>query len=151
MTQPTALNYITCNFGVKGGWAAGYHTGIDYRAPVGTRVHATRRGRVIHVGTDDAYGRYVIVESWHYVKFIRHYYCHLSSFAVKEGQKIYAGNVVGLSGDTGNVTGPHLHYEERHRPFGYYDHHKPILPDWKPIHKSAHDKILKRLGIYKKK
>lgn len=147
MSNPTLLHYVTCSFGVKGSWAAGYHTGIDYRAAVGTKVHVTRRGKVIHVGYDDAYGNYVIVQSWHKYRFIRHYYCHLSKFSVREGQRLNAGNVVGLSGDTGNTTAPHLHYEERHSPFGYYNHHKPVLVDWWPTTKRGKNKVRARIGL----
>lgn len=150
MTQPTALNYVTCEFGRKGSWIAGYHTGIDYRAAVGTEIYATRRGRVVIAGWDKSYGNYVVVESWHKTKFIRHYYCHLSKFYVKRGQRIYAGTTIGLSGETGNATGPHLHYEERVAPFGYWNHQRPVLPEWKPAPKT-YKKILRKIGVLKKK
>lgn len=149
MTRPTLLNHVTCAFGVKGGWIAGYHTGIDYRAPVGTEVFATRRGKVHHVGWDNAYGNYVVVQSWHLTKFIRHYYCHLSAFRVHRGERVVGGEVVGLSGNTGNSTGPHLHYEERVSPFGYWNHQRPVLPAWQPKRPKVLARILRRIGVKK--
>lgn len=147
MTQPTELNYVTCEFGRKGGWIAGYHTGIDYRAPVGTEIYATRRGKVHHVGWDNSYGNYVVIQSWHLGKFIRHYYCHLSKFNVNRGKRVTAGEVVGLSGNTGNSTAPHLHYEERVYPFGYWNHQRPVLPTWKPKNRKWYRKILNKIGV----
>lgn len=152
MTQPTKLNHVTCAFGVKGNWAAGYHTGIDYRAAVGTKIHATRRGRVVKKGKDDAYGNYIVIQSWHRFRPIQHWYCHLKHVPSRPiGNKVLAGHVVGYSGNTGNSTAPHLHYEERVKPFGYHDHIKPVLPKWRPRNPIVYRRILKRLGISKKK
>lgn len=152
MVQPTQLNHVTMGFAVPGKhWAAGRHTGIDYRAPVGTKIHATRRGRVHYTGYNSSYGRYVVIRSWHKNRFIHHYYCHLSKFRVRRGQRVGAGAVVGLSGATGNVTGPHLHYEERIRPFGYWNHQRPVLPQWMPKKKKFRRRALRRLGLWKKK
>lgn len=151
MTRPTELNYVTCEFGRKGSWAAGYHTGIDYRAPEGTEIYATRRGKVHHVGWDNSYGNYIVVQSWHYTRFIRHYYCHLSKFKVNRGKRVFAGTILGLSGNTGNSTGPHLHYEERVAPFGYWNHRSPVLPGWQPKRPKVLEKILRRVGVLKKK
>lgn len=136
MTHPTKLNYVTMPYGVPGNWAAGYHTGIDYRAPVGTSIYATRRGKVVHAGTGgsygSAYGCYVVIQSWHKGRFRQHLYAHLSSAKVKVGQRVRAGDVIGLSGQTGNANGPHLHYEERKSPYTYWYHYKPIMQDWYP-------------------
>src|SRR5688572_22055811 len=116
---------ITTPFGVEGDhWAAGYHTGDDYASPIGTRVVATRAGRVVGAGWNilgAAYGRQVIIET----DGIRHLYAHLSSIAVSSGSRVDRGDKIGEVGDTGNTTGPHLHYEERHSPYGYFDHRKP--------------------------
>lgn len=151
MTFPTYLNFITCEFGRKGDWAAGYHTGIDYRAPVGTPIHTTRKGLIHHVGWDNAYGNYVVIQSWFRTKFIRHYYCHLSDFNVKRGQKVTAGQVIAFSGNTGNSSGPHLHYEERVTPYGYWNHQRPVLPEWKPSNKKWRKKVLAKIASRKKK
>jgi murein DD-endopeptidase MepM/ murein hydrolase activator NlpD len=149
MTQPTELDYVTCEFGRKGPWMAGYHTGIDYRAAVGTEIFATRRGKVVHSGwggNGAAYGNHVVVQSWHRFRFIRHMYAHLSHNIVRVGDRVIAGEVVGKSGITGNTKGPHLHYEERVTPYGYWNHIKPVLPDWKPKDKEVVARILKRIN-----
>src|SRR5688572_6886067 len=122
--SPCPGHPITTPFGVKGDWAAGYHTGDDYAAPIGTRVEATRGGRVVAAGWNiwgAAYGKQVIVET----NGIRHLYAHLSRIRVSAGQRVDRGEKLGEVGQTGNTTGPHLHYEERHSPYGYFDHRKP--------------------------
>lgn len=87
-----------------------HHNGLDFGAPVGTPVRSTMDGRVVYAGwNDQGYGNLVIVENGPY----RTYYAHLSSIPVSVGQQVSAGTVIGLSGNTGNSTGPHLHYEIR--------------------------------------
>ncbi len=123
---PVPGHRITTPFGRAGSWAAGYHTGDDYAAPTGTRVVATRAGRVVHAGTGGwgaAYGIHVIVETGR----VRHLYAHLSRTSVRAGASVGAGQELGRVGSTGRSTGPHLHYEERTSPFGYYDHRRPVL------------------------
>ena len=86
------------------------HTGIDIAIPTGTPVKTTMDGRVIHAGWNtQGYGNLVIVENGAY----RTYYAHLSSIPVAVGDEVKAGTTIGLSGSTGNSTGPHLHYEIR--------------------------------------
>lgn len=86
------------------------HNGLDFGVPVGTPVRSTMDGRVVYAGwNDQGYGNLVIVENGPY----RTYYAHLSSIPVSVGQQVSAGTVIGLSGNTGNSTGPHLHYEIR--------------------------------------
>lgn len=86
------------------------HTGIDIAVPVGTPVKTTMDGHVIHAGwNNQGYGNLVIVENGAY----RTYYAHLSSIPVAVGDEVKAGTTIGLSGNTGNSTGPHLHYEIR--------------------------------------
>lgn len=86
------------------------HTGIDIAIPTGTPVKTTMDGRVIHAGWNtQGYGNLVIVENGTY----RTYYAHLSSIPVAVGDEVKAGTTIGLSGSTGNSTGPHLHYEIR--------------------------------------
>lgn len=120
----------TTPYGKPGPWMAGYHTGIDYACPEGTWVRATKGGTVVQVGYDTSYGNHVVVQSWHKGRRIRHTYAHLSKPLVRVGMRLVAGRPVGLSGDTGNSTGPHVHYEERISPFGYWNHQKPVLPEW---------------------
>lgn len=86
------------------------HIALDFGAPVGTPVKATMDGKVIYAGwNDEGYGNLVIVENGPY----RTYFAHLSKIPVKVGEKVNFGMVVGYSGNTGNSTGPHLHYEVR--------------------------------------
>jgi len=86
------------------------HMAIDYGVPVGTPVRATMDGRVVRAGWDaSGYGNLVVVENGGYQTF----YAHLSGIPVAVGQMIRADEVIGYSGNTGNSTGPHLHYEIR--------------------------------------
>lgn len=133
--QPVKYVYVTAEFGVKGSWAAGYHTGRDYRAAVGTPIYATRSGTVVGTGWypwGSSYGNHVVIQSWQGTKRVRHGYAHLTRYVVRTGQKVSAGQLIGYSGATGNVTGPHLHYEERVYPFGYWNHRRPEFPTQSP-------------------
>ncbi|MFW5849744.1 MAG: M23 family metallopeptidase [Spirochaetota bacterium] len=85
-----------------------HHTGLDIAAPVGTRVGATRSGRVIGVGSDPRYGRYVDLR--HLFGWTTRY-AHLSRTSVREGRIVFRGAKVGEVGMTGRATGPHLHFE----------------------------------------
>jgi murein DD-endopeptidase MepM/ murein hydrolase activator NlpD len=98
---------------VKGQVTQEFHDGhkaMDIAVPTGTPVQSTMPGKVIHAGwNDEGYGNLVIVENGAY----RTYYAHLSSIPVKLGDTVAAGSIIGLSGSTGNSTGPHVHYEVR--------------------------------------
>lgn len=88
------------------------HEGIDFGCPVGTPVIAATNG-VISRDTDDPvqgknYGINVVL--WDTDQLCLTYYCHLSSNVVSVGQKVVAGQLLGYSGNTGNTTGPHLHF-----------------------------------------
>jgi murein DD-endopeptidase MepM/ murein hydrolase activator NlpD len=86
------------------------HNGLDFGVPVGTDIKATMSGKVIYAGwNNQGYGNLVIVENGPY----RTYFAHLSQVPVQMGEVVSAGSVVGISGNTGNSTGPHLHYEVR--------------------------------------
>ncbi len=86
------------------------HNGLDFGIPVGTPIESTMDGKVIHAGwNNQGYGNLVIVENGPY----RTYYAHLSSIPVSVGDFVRNGMTIGLSGNTGNSTGPHLHYEIR--------------------------------------
>ncbi len=85
------------------------HSGIDFTADVGTPVHATGAGTVKRVEKDrSGYGHNVLVDHGHGYKSL---YAHLSDFKVREGERVERGQVIGLSGNSGTSTGPHLHYE----------------------------------------
>jgi hypothetical protein len=86
------------------------HNGLDIGCPVGTPVCAAAEGVVVHTGVDKkGYGKYVRVS---HVKF-ETLYAHLSNIEVKPRQALHAGDRLGLSGSTGNSSGPHLHFELR--------------------------------------
>jgi murein DD-endopeptidase MepM/ murein hydrolase activator NlpD len=86
------------------------HSGVDLSASVGTPVHVTADGVVEVVTTSGRYGRLVVVD---HGGGLQTFYAHLSQFLVVPGQEVRRNEVVALSGGTGRVTGPHLHYEIR--------------------------------------
>ncbi len=94
-------------------WSSGYHTGVDFVVPTGTALKSVGAGTVVSAGWGGAYGNQVVIQlaDGHYAQ-----YAHLSSLSVSAGQTVTAGQQVGLSGATGNVTGPHLHFEIRTTP-----------------------------------
>lgn len=87
-----------------------FHTGIDLSAAKGTPVHVTADGIVSRAGWSGRYGKLVVIDHGNGVQT---YYAHLSAFLVVPGQEVRLGEVVALSGGTGRVTSPHLHYEVR--------------------------------------
>lgn len=127
MPSPLPGFEISTPYGKRGLWLAGYHTGDDYatHGVQGVPVHATRNGTVLWVGNawGKAYGLHVVVAGPHHR--VRAGYCHLRNAVVQAGDEVRAGQVIAYSGNTGRSTGPHLHYEERHAPFGYWDHRPP--------------------------
>ncbi len=101
---------------VQGGrLTQGYHSGhngLDFGIVVGTPVHSSMEGKVIYAGWNTiGYGNLVIVQNGDY----QTYYAHLSKIPVTVGQTVTADSVIGYSGNTGNSTGPHLHYEIRYK------------------------------------
>ncbi|MBD8894221.1 M23 family metallopeptidase [Roseibium litorale] len=86
------------------------HTGMDFKAPYGTRVYATAPGTVIKARYNGGYGK--MVEIRHSNGLVTRY-GHLSQFLVLEGDHVTTGDVIGNVGSTGRSTGPHLHYEVR--------------------------------------
>ncbi|GAP52682.1 M23 family metallopeptidase [Streptomyces azureus] len=94
-------------------WSSGYHTGVDFVVPTGTSLKAVGAGTVVSAGWGGAYGNQVVIKlnDGSYAQ-----YAHLSSLSVSAGQTVSAGQQIGLSGATGNVTGPHLHFEIRTTP-----------------------------------
>ncbi|MFE0626440.1 M23 family metallopeptidase [Streptomyces sp. NPDC058864] len=94
-------------------WSSGYHTGVDFVASVGTPVHAAGAGTVVEAGWGGSYGNNIVIR---HADGMYTQYGHLSSLGVSVGQTVSAGQRIGLSGATGNVTGPHLHFEARTAP-----------------------------------
>ena len=118
--KPIKNGIVTFPYGVKYRSGA-IHKGIDYRAAVGTPVYAAVSGVVVHAGKHVykkgwgfAFGIHVIVDN---AKFpdgsagLWSGYCHLSKVALAVGQKVSMGDLIGWSGNTGNSSGPHLHFQ----------------------------------------
>ncbi|MFQ3536703.1 MAG: M23 family metallopeptidase [Aggregatilineales bacterium] len=84
------------------------HTGYDFSMPVGTPVKASASGRVVYARPLDIHGSNVVIDhGWG----VFSNYSHLSQIFVVPGQFVLQGEVIGLSGNTGRSTGPHLHWE----------------------------------------
>jgi len=101
-------------------WKLGRHTGVDFKVPTGTKVVAAMPGVVLEAGSNvswgPSYGVSVIID---HGKGVRAIYAHLSAIKVKKGDTVLEKDLIGLSGNTGNSTGPHLHFESRVSPWRY--------------------------------
>ncbi|MEO0191553.1 MAG: M23 family metallopeptidase [candidate division WOR-3 bacterium] len=84
------------------------HKGVDYAAPAGTPVHALGEGTVAFAGWKGGYGKYVRIK---HPNGFQTGYGHLSRIAVRSGQRVSQGQIIGYVGSTGLATGPHLHFE----------------------------------------
>ena len=110
---PVSSGYVSSGFGARSRPKAGastYHQGVDIAVSIGTTVRASSGGTVITAGWVSGYGNAV---------YIRHAdgvvtrYGHLSKILVSVGETVTQGERIALSGNTGNSTGPHLHFEMR--------------------------------------
>uniref|UniRef100_A0AAU2VLH6 M23 family metallopeptidase n=1 Tax=Streptomyces sp. NBC_00008 TaxID=2903610 RepID=A0AAU2VLH6_9ACTN len=111
---PVAGSYVSTGYKSSGSlWSSGSHSGIDFHAASGSSVVAVGTGTVVEAGWGGAYGNNVVLRMTDgtYTQ-----YGHLSSIAVTVGQSVGQGQRIGLSGATGNATGPHLHFEARTTP-----------------------------------
>ncbi|WP_030670457.1 M23 family metallopeptidase [Streptomyces cellulosae] len=111
---PISGSYVSTGYQSSSSlWSSGSHTGIDFHASTGTSVHAVGSGTVVEAGWGGAYGNQIVIKmnDGTYTQ-----YGHLSSIGVAVGQTVTPGRQIGLSGATGNVTGPHLHFEARTSP-----------------------------------
>lgn len=105
---PMSVTSISDPFGVPRGNAYGYHTGVDWPAPIGTIVGATAAGVVSYAGWDGGYGYWVEVD---HGGGVRSRYAHLNEIFVVVGEWLGAGGYVGTVGNTGASSGAHLHFE----------------------------------------
>ena len=104
-------SYVTTGYGVSGRyWSSGHHTGVDFKASTGTPVYAIGDGQVVDTGLNRAYGYFVEI---YHGNNIYSFYAHASRVIVSTGQYVTKGQQIMYSGSTGNVTGPHLHFEIR--------------------------------------
>jgi murein DD-endopeptidase MepM/ murein hydrolase activator NlpD len=88
----------------------GTHPGIDIAVPIGSLVRAAASGTVLDAGVDPEYGNFVLIQ---HAQDYQTMYGHLSRILAADGAAIEAGQVIGLSGNTGRSTAPHLHFEIR--------------------------------------
>ena len=101
-------------------WSTGFHTGIDIACPTGTSVYAVQDGTVTGGSWGKSYGNQIIIDQDAIEADKRipggwAIYAHLSKILVEPGDVVKKGDKIGLSGNSGNSTGPHLHYEVRNQ------------------------------------
>jgi murein DD-endopeptidase MepM/ murein hydrolase activator NlpD len=157
LRSPLEFSRVTSGFGFRihpilQDWRA--HQGVDYGAPAGTKVKATGDGIVAFAGLRSGYGNLIVLR--HHGGYST-YYAHLRNFArgLKPGKRVAQGETIGYVGQTGWVTGPHLHYE-----FRVHDQNRnpltvkfqpaqPLLEIEFPAFKRAADPLLARLELLK--
>lgn len=105
---PVTGYHLTARFGQRSGLWATVHTGLDFAGPSGSTIVSVAAGTVKSTGYEGAYGNRTVITLLDGTDI---WYCHQSRIAVKPGQKVGPGEVIGYTGSTGNVTGPHLHLE----------------------------------------
>jgi murein DD-endopeptidase MepM/ murein hydrolase activator NlpD len=138
LRSPLELSRVSSGFGMRRhpfleSWRA--HQGVDYAAPIGTRVRAVGDGIVEFAGRQNGYGNLIIIR--HDAR-VSTFYAHLNGLAsgIRTGARVSQGDIIGSVGQTGWATGPHLHYEFRvagaaRNPLAV------ALPDGAPV--AAHD------------
>ncbi|MFE0773726.1 M23 family metallopeptidase [Streptomyces sp. NPDC058861] len=108
---PIAGSYVSTGYRTGGSlWSSGSHSGVDFHAAYGSRVVSVGSGTVVEAGWGGAYGNNIVIRM-HDGTYTQ--YGHLSSIGVYVGQTVEPGQQIGISGSTGNSTGPHLHFEAR--------------------------------------
>ncbi|NLU75430.1 M23 family metallopeptidase [Streptomyces sp. HNM0575] len=118
-TKPVSGKYeLSAGFGNSGGRWSHKHSGQDFAVPTGTPVKAVHAGTVVKAGPNGAgdgssYGNAIVIK---HSNGTYSQYAHLSKLNVQPGQKVDTGQKIGLSGSTGNSSGPHLHFEIRTTP-----------------------------------
>lgn len=110
MGMPIKNGKITTLYKQRGQhWSKGYHTGVDFAVPAGTKVYAVADGIIDSANWGKSYGTQIVQ------KVFGGYciYAHLSTSFVKPGQIVRKGDLIAETGNSGNSTGPHLHFEYR--------------------------------------
>ncbi|MFE0176082.1 M23 family metallopeptidase [Streptomyces sp. NPDC059002] len=112
-------NYtLSASFGLGGSMWSHKHSGQDFAVPIGTPVESVHGGTVVKAGPNGAgdgpaYGNAVVIK---HADGTYSQYAHLSQVDVRVGQAVGTGQRIALSGNTGNSSGPHLHFEIRTTP-----------------------------------
>lgn len=108
LTWPLKHVKVTSGFGKRG---SEFHEGVDLHASTGTPVYAAQAGRVIYAGSKiKGYGRLIVLK---HDRGISTVYAHNSRILVKHGDRVKQGQKIAMSGKSGKVSGPHLHFEIR--------------------------------------
>lgn len=114
------------------------HRGIDIAVPKGTPIQAIQDGTVVMAGESDSFGNFIVIEG---EKGYQSKYAHCDSLAVRNGQAVKRGEIIGYVGSTGDSTGNHLHLEILHHgeylnPYFFVDNGGdgkelwPVIPDY---------------------
>ena len=109
--HPVANAPLTSGFGERShpiSKVLRFHYGIDFGTPIGTPIRAARSGRVIFAGRHGGYGKFIAIE---HANGYRTNYAHLQDINIAVGDQVSVADIIGLSGNTGYTTGPHLHFE----------------------------------------
>ena len=150
LKAPVSFKYISSGYTTGPRYVAAFkqynasHMAIDYAAAYGTPIRAVGNGTIISAGRKSGYGNSITVR---HNETYTTTYSHLSKFAVKRGQKVSQGQVIGYVGSTGYSTGPHLHYEMikngvKVNPL------KQITPPGKPIKDENKDRFNEEMKKY---
>lgn len=113
MTNPI-VGTITSEFGVRNSdnpIVSNYHSGLDIAANSGTQILAALGGKVIEASTDTYYGKYLKIQK----DDVTMLYAHCSKLLVEVGETVNKGELIAYVGNTGNSTGPHLHFELKYK------------------------------------
>ncbi|OGA68752.1 MAG: hypothetical protein A3G81_00825 [Betaproteobacteria bacterium RIFCSPLOWO2_12_FULL_65_14] len=153
LRSPLEFSRVSSGFGMRRhpiarAWRA--HKGIDYAAPIGTRVRAVGDAVVDYAGPRGGYGKVVILRHHGAYSTV---YAHLSRIAVKRGTRIAQNDTIGFVGMTGWATGPHLHYEfrvggEARNPFSIaMPAALPVAPQDLPAFRAHAEPLVARLEL----
>lgn len=110
MSLPIKNGKITTRYKKPGEmWSKKYHTGVDFACKIGTPILAVADGKIENANWGKSYGNQVVqkVDGGWVI------YAHLNAVRCKPGQRVTKGQIIGESGNSGNSSGPHLHFEMR--------------------------------------
>ena len=123
--SPVPGAVVGAHFGEYGSWSR-YHTGLDFRAAYGTPIRAVKSGVVLYAGNSGNWaGNHVAIKHGDGKTTMS---SHMSSIAVRAGETVQAGQVIGRVGETGRAFGAHLHFELYPEGVKYGDVYKAINP-----------------------
>lgn len=105
---PVTGYHLTARFGQSSGLWSTTHTGLDFAGPSGSTIVSVAAGVVKSTGYEGSYGNRTVIQLRDGTEV---WYCHQSRISVNVGDAVGPGQIIGYTGSTGNVTGPHLHLE----------------------------------------